>query len=189
MRFSLPPPSVLLPLLAPLLAAGQIPSDLNLTGPAGKPVRFASLQGSVTAVVFVSALCPISNMYASRFNQIYETYSKHSSVKFVFVYPNANEPAAMTSEHARNIGFVFPVYRDEKRELAGALGARTTPEAFVLDASGQVRYRGALDDSQNPARVKVHGLRDAIDAVAAGRQPAISQLRAFGCVIHKPVNR
>ena len=39
----------------------------------------------------------------------------------------------------------MPYLRDESQEVARAYGAQTTPDIFVVDAEGRLRYRGAPD--------------------------------------------
>jgi hypothetical protein len=46
-------------------------------------------------------------------------------------------------------------------------------------------YHGYIDDSTNVARVHVHGLRDAMEAVIAGRPVAMKEARSFGCTIKR----
>src|SRR5262249_52047749 len=74
--------------------------------------------------------------------------------------------------------------------VAGRFDARRTPEAFVLDRDRRVRYRGRIDDQygvgiHKPTATR-HELRDAIDAVLAGRQPSTTVTEAPGCPIDRP---
>ncbi|MEO8026279.1 MAG: redoxin, partial [Bryobacteraceae bacterium] len=55
----------------------------------------------------------------------------------------------------------------------------------VLDAHGVLRYHGAIDDSTNEARIKRQGLREALDALLAGKPVATPEIKAFGCVIKR----
>ena len=48
--------------------------------------------------------------------------------------------------HARDFGLKFPVVRDRRGVFARKLGAKVTPETFVIDADGKVRYHGRIDD-------------------------------------------
>jgi len=68
---------------------------------------------------------------------------------------------------------------------ADRFGATVTPEAFVIDSAGVVRYHGSIDDSQNERRVGTQRLRSALDAVLAGRPPAQAETKAFGCSIKR----
>ena len=77
----------------------------------------------------------------------------------------------------------MPYLRDESQEVARAYGAKTTPDVFVLDAAGRLRYRGAPDgDYDDPAR-RAEWLRDALDAVLAGEEPASPETKPVGCSI------
>src|SRR5207244_790 len=104
--------------------------------------------------------------------------------EFLFVNSNSNETAAEMKIYSKQAVLEFPVYRDEGNRMADLFGAQTTPEMFVFDGDGVVRYHGAIDDAQNPARVKVHGLRSAIEAVLAGKPVDPERTKAFGCTLH-----
>ena len=70
-------------------------------------------------------------------------------------------------------------------------GATVTPTAVVLDREGAVRYRGRIDDFYaalgKPRRqATTHELRDALDAVLAGKPVAVPEAKALGCYIVSP---
>ena len=137
---------------------------------------------AVTVVTFISTQCPISNDYNDRMSAIYKDYSA-KGVHLFFVNANSTESASEIAEHAKSVGFNFPVYKDEN--AADKLGAQTTPQAFVFDKSGKLLYQGYIDDARNVARIQNHGLTDAIDAALAGKPVANPVTRAFGCTIKK----
>src|SRR6266404_592216 len=172
-----------LALLVSVAACGQ-DFNLTLTDPHGAQVSIAPGRGGVTVVLFISTICPVSNNYNTRMNDLYRDYSA-KGVKFVFVNPNQNESAAQVEDHARRAGFAFPVYRDADNRVADRLGAQYTPETFVIGGNGAIRYHGRIDDAQNQARVRQNSLRLAIDAVLAGGQVAAPETKAFGCTIKR----
>jgi len=137
-----------------------------------------------TAVIFVSAKCPISNAYADRMSALYREYSA-KGVRFLFLNANSNEDAAEVAQHIKEVSFPFAVYKDINNRVADSAGADLTPESYVIDAAGVLRYHGAIDDSTNEARVKRRGLRDALDAVLAGKPVATAEIKAFGCTIKR----
>jgi hypothetical protein len=53
--------------------------------------------------------------------------------------------------------------------------------------SGKLVYHGRIDDSQKVEKVKSHDLADALTKLLAGKEPAISQSKAFGCSIKRIV--
>jgi hypothetical protein len=87
--------------------------------------------------------------------------------------------------HAKSSGFEFTVYKDENSVVADQLGAQVTPEAFVVDAAGNVLYHGSIDDSQNTARIQFQGLRTALDSILAGKAVEKAETKAFGCTIKR----
>ena len=163
---------------------GSRVSDFSLTTLQGSPVRFSDLKGPVSVVMFIAVQCPVSNAYNERMNAIYKDYSA-KGVKFIFVNANRTEPASDVAAHAREHQFAFTVYKDEDNVVADRLGATVTPEAFVIDSAGLIRYHGSLDDAQNVSRVTTQRLRNALDAVLAGKEPPQAETKAFGCTIKR----
>ena len=109
---------------------------------------------------------------------------RHLRFHFVFINANSTEPAAEVAEHAKAHGFPFAVYKDNGA-AADLFGAQVTPETFVMDKDGVMRYHGYVDDSANEARAHNQGLRLALDAVLAGKAVPMAQTKAFGCTIKR----
>src|SRR5260370_28097095 len=86
-------------------------TDFTLTDPRGGQVAVSPGRGDITVVLFISTICPMSNSYNVRMNELYRDYAA-KGVKFVFINANQNESAPQVQEHARRAGFPFPVYRD-----------------------------------------------------------------------------
>lgn len=170
------------------LKLGSKVTDFNLADVKGNPVAYAALKGDVTVVTFIATKCPISNDYNERMKAVYNDYAP-KGVHFIFVNANSSEPAAEVAEHAEKNGFAFPVYKDPDNAVADRFGAQVTPESFVIDSGGVIRYHGYIDDSRNAERIQKQGLRLALDAVMAGRQVEPAQTKAFGCTIKRGKKR
>jgi hypothetical protein len=76
-----------------------------------------------------------------------------------------------------------PYLRDESQDVARAYDAETTPDVFVLDAGGLLRYRGAPDADYEEPTQNAAFLRAALDAVLDGRDPDPLQTPPVGCSI------
>jgi peroxiredoxin len=157
--------------------------EFQLRGLDGKMVNYSSLKGNLTVVAFIATQCPVSNAYNERMKTLYQDYSQR--VKFIFINSNATESAKEVGEHAQRVGFPFPVYKDVDNIVADRFGAQSTPEMYVIDQAGVMQYHGHVDDSQNPARVKVQGMRMALNDLLAGKPVALPQTKAFGCTIKR----
>ena len=159
----------------------------KLTNLDGKSVGFNEFRGkTATVVVFVSFECPVANSYAELLNDLAKSNAE-KGVKVVLVCPTGDSPEAVAKACA-GFKLAMPVLLDAKKELATGFHATMTPEAFVLDDEGMIRYRGRIDDAYS-ARLKrnpiitSHDLADALAAVMAGKRVAKAVTTPIGCAI------
>ena len=137
----------------------------------------------VTAILFFSTRCPLSNAFNYRRNVLYHDF--HNRVRFLLVDPNANESLAEVKSYTRQSGFDMPVYRDPDGNVAALLAVRATTDTFVLDRVGDLRYRGNVENAPNPERATQRGLRTALEAVLAGQPVKDPETRALGCAVRR----
>ena len=110
-------------------------------------------------------------------------------VHFFAINPNDAERyprdsfEAMKERVRRDGGWPMPYLRDETQEVARAYGAKTTPDVFVLDADGALRYRGAPDADYQDESLNAGWLREALDAVLAGEEIARPETDPVGCSV------
>lgn len=139
------------------------------------------------AVVFLDTKCPIVTRLAPRLNELAEKY-RTQEIQFLGVYANEGVTRLGMAAHAQKLDLSFPVFLDLDGLLARKLQARATPEAFLLDAKLQVRYRGMVDDSgwkKSPTQQATNYLANAIDGFLSGSE-FLSESRAQGCVMQLP---
>lgn len=134
--------------------------------------------------IFLSARCPCSNAHLEPLKEIANEFSSQG-FEFVGVHSNQDESDAEGKKYFKAHHLPFEVVRDEKAKLANEFGAIKTPHVFVVDAAGHTRYSGGIDDSKDPKRASEHYLRDALTAIAQGKEPATVRARALGCVIKR----
>ena len=139
-------------------------------------------------VIFSCNHCPYVRAWEDRMVQIQADYAGRG-VQLIAInandakkYPDDSLPKM--KERAREKGFNFPYLYDETQAVARAYGAERTPEVFLFDKGGELRYHGAIDDNyDNPNAVRSHYLRDALDAVLTNQAPATAQTQPVGCTI------
>jgi len=83
----------------------------------------------------------------------------------------------------RDESWPMPYLHDATQEVIRSYGASVTPELFVLDAGLRLRYHGAPDGSHDDPRQNARWLRDALDAVLAGRGVKTAETRSVGCSV------
>jgi peroxiredoxin len=134
-----------------------------------------------TVIVFTCNECPVAAAYADRFIEVQKDYEE-KGVQLVAI--NVQDELPRMKDVAMSQGFNFPYVLDESQQSARDFGAARTPELFVLDGKGKIAYMGALDDNwQSKAKVRKTYVRDALDAVLAGKKPEVTESRASGCGI------
>ncbi len=167
------------------LAVGDIAPEFELPDTEGGT---AAPDGApATVIVFTCNHCPYALAWHERLAQAARDYAGRG-VRFLAINPNDAERYPRDSleamrERVRREDWPMPYLRDESQEVARLYGAKTTPDIFVLDPGGRVRYRGAPDaDHDDPAQ-NAAWLRDALDAILAGQEPSRAETRPVGCSI------
>jgi peroxiredoxin len=140
--------------------------------------------GAITVVVFTCNHCPYALAWHDRLASVADDYE----VRFLAVNPNAAERypgdsyEAMQNRVAEE-GWTIPYLHDEDQEAARAFGAKTTPDVFVLDGEGRLRYRGAPDADHRDPSHDAAWLREALDALGAGEEVARPETDPVGCSV------
>jgi len=170
---------------APGVEIGATVPAFSVTPVAGPAFDFAEATRTHRAVVviFVSVVCPYSNYNESHLRELDARYGP-DDVLFVGIDSNRTESAEELALHARKSRLLFPVMKDESNRVADLLGARATPEAFLFDQAGRLRYRGRVQSKQGSTE-----LADALAAVVAGREVRTKVAKAFGCTIVREPSR
>jgi len=143
-------------------------------------------ENKFTVLMFISTQCPVSNGYNERMKQLYEEFSK-KGVAIIGINANKAEDVQAIADHAKKHGFKFPVLKDEQNKVADLYGAQVTPETYVMNTSGKLVYHGRIDDNQKLEKVRSRDLAAALAKLLAGKQPSVTQSKAFGCSIKRIV--
>lgn len=140
-----------------------------------------------TVVIFTCNHCPYALAWEDRLLQVGRDYIHHG-VRFLAINPNdaTIKPADSFDEMKKRVAenpWPFPYLRDETQEVAAAYGAKTTPDVFVFDADDRLAYRGAPDSDYENSALNAQWLRDALDALLAGRTPETAETESVGCSV------
>lgn len=165
---------------------GEIIEDFKLPdASSGRVKALSALRGAKgTVLIFISVQCPVSNAYNERIEKLASDY-RARGVNVIGINANATESAEDVKQHAAAKNLTFTILKDKGNKIADRLGAQVTPEAFFLDASGKLVYRGRIDNSRAGTAITANDLREAIEATLAGQPVAKSEARAFGCSIKR----
>jgi peroxiredoxin len=161
------------------------PDWQSLPGVDGKDHALSDFKGAKAMVlIFTCNHCPVAVAYEDRILALQRDYqAKGVQIVAVCVNKGPADSLAKLKERAASKGFNFPYLSDESQASGRDYGAIKTPHIFVLDKHRKVAYIGALDDNMDEQAVTKHYVRDALDALLAGKQPPTKETKAVGCGI------
>ena len=139
-------------------------------------------------VFFTTIDCPLSNGYVPEMNRLRQQYGSRG-VEFYAVEADTTAALADVRRHAKEFGFTFPMLIDREQVLAKLSKAVVTPEVAILSSTGKLLYRGRIDNrvedfDRRRTVVTEHDLKDALNAVLAGRPVPRATTKAIGCIIN-----
>lgn len=166
---------------------GQAPGDFTLGDFRGKEVKFSEAAKDKTAIVaFLGTECPLVKLYSAKLAELSKKYAD-KNVVVLGVMSNQQDSQAEIAHFAKTQGIEFPLLRDAGNIVADQFGAERTPEVYLLDASGTIRYRGRIDDQHTYGivgpKVKQDYLAAALDSLLAGKEIATTYAEPVGCHI------
>ena len=173
--------------------SAQTASEMWVTLPdvlSGKQVSFKDFTSSPgVVVIFTSVACPFDGYYTNRIKQLQSAYAGKLPILLVNSYTEAPEGEEWMKKTAEANGITLPYLSDKEQILMTQLGAQRSPEAFLLkNVNGKFTeaYHGTIDDNaQAEAGVKETFLKNAIEALLAGKAIPSATTRTVGCYIRK----
>ncbi|MCU0702956.1 MAG: redoxin family protein [Fimbriiglobus sp.] len=167
---------------------GRLAPDLTATTVDGAAFKLSdALKGKKAGVVAVTSVtCPLSKKYLPTLAALEKEYAA-KGVGFVVIDAVKTDKPEELKKLAANAGLTAALLHDADGTLCKHLGAASTTDVFVLDPARTVKYRGAIDDQYglgySKEAPKHTFARAALDAVLAGREPAIPATTAPGCAL------
>lgn len=175
------------PLIILALLLTSIASALELPAADGKSYDPAAA-GDKKAVVlfFVSPFCSTTKSFMKEINQIAADYGDKAVVYLVHSDPEITKEVAL--EHAILSEVKATVLLDKEQVFAKQVQAKITPEAIVLSPKAETLYKGRINDlylgpTKRQRAATTKDLRDALDAILAGKPVPTPQQEAQGCKI------
>ncbi len=180
------------------LPIGSPLPDFKLPGVDGHdytPADFA--KADVLAIVFTCNHCPTAQAYQERLKKLVADFTPRG-VAFLAINPNHAAAVRLDEMAYTDLGdtfaemkvraahqhFNFP-YADDgpTQAVVEKFGAEATPHVFIFDRARKLRFQGRIDDSEREDLATHFDTRDALEALLAGREPAVTHTKVFGCSI------
>lgn len=135
--------------------------------------------------MFIAPDCPLCMTLSTPYSELSE---KFPNVQFLAVTSGSHYEAMEINMYATETKLKPKIFRDYDYSIAHQLKAKVTPEFFLLDSLGSIKYRGMMDDrilslGSYKQVWDEHYLNDALVAVSTGKTPTISHTEPIGCVL------
>lgn len=180
----------------PILKIGAHAPDFSLPGVDGKTHSLNDYASSrVLVVIFNCDHCPIASMYEKRIKQLTSDY-QNRGVSVVVIMGNDPKAIHLSEKGHTDLGdslpemklraayrhFNYPyLYDGDTQAVALKYGPTATPHAFIFDQQRILRYEGRIDNNAREELATKHEVRDAIDALLAGKPVLVQDTPAVGC--------
>jgi peroxiredoxin len=172
---------------------GKPAPDFTVTDITGKPVKLSDYAGKIVVIESYNSDCPYChNQYKTGAMQALQEELATNGVVWLLVNSvNPKNFSHRTPEQARKEMAAekmdVTAWIDDSSGAIGHLyGMETTPHMFVIDKSGTLVYDGAIDNQpdpfHDPAKARNY-VREAVDALLAGKLIEVSQTKPYGCSV------
>ncbi len=177
-------------LIATTIVVGSYAAALEIGGNVG-PVNLVALSGDrivmnnygerpATVVLFLSGRCEATDRTIVDANRSFEKL-RGRGVLLVGVCSNAEESGEELRTFSQRRGMIFPLYRDPDGAVARQFGAHVTPELYLLDRQGALKFHGGLQDAA--AR---KAFEAAMGSVLRKQPPEVTTVAAEGTPLDRP---
>jgi len=185
-------------LAAPLVFAepeiGKPAPEFALAASDGKTYHLSDFKGKFVVLEWFNKDCPFIRKHydSGNMQKLQETYLHKGVVWLSIASSAAGKEGYLTKEEA-----VKERVKDKVRSTATLLdpmgtagrlyGAKTTPHMFVINAKGELIYKGAIDSTNSPDPADIptskNYVADALDAAMAGKAVATPSTPPYGCSV------
>lgn len=175
-------------------AIGKPAPAFDLPDLDGKRVKLSDFAGKVVVLEWFNPECPfVRNSHLK--GSLVDTAERLQKKGVVYLAINSGAPGKqghgvdVNRKAAETFKLTHPILLDETGAVGKNYGATNTPHLYVIDASGNLVYGGAVDNSpdgegQSPEGGKlVSYLEEAVNAVLDGKPVSTSATKAYGCAV------
>jgi hypothetical protein len=188
---------VVIAIATPATAAPEVGApapDFSVTDSSGKTWSLEAVAGKPVILEWTNHDCPYvrkhydsGNMQALQREAVADGYLWLSVISSAPGKQGHVAPAEADRLTASRDAAPTAILLDEGGVMGRAYGARTTPHMYLIDAGGELRYMGGIDDirSTDPADVAKanNHVSAAMADMAAGRPVAAPVTPPYGCSV------
>ncbi|MCH8979502.1 MAG: thioredoxin family protein [Armatimonadetes bacterium] len=172
---------------------GKAAPTFSLTDSNGKSVSLGDFKGKIVVLEWTNDGCPyVVGHYRGGMQNFQKKYAKQGVVWLTIIssapgtqgYADGKRANELSKKHDAKPTHVL---LDPEGDVGHMYDAKTTPQMFVIDKKGVLRYDGAIDAAYSPSPTKQKSSEQyfskALDAVIAGKEVKLAKTRPYGCSV------
>jgi peroxiredoxin len=171
---------------------GRPAPDFALKDVNGKPFTLSQYKGKTVVLEWFNPGCPFVTRNHEK-GPLKDMAARVQQTGIVWLTINSNGPGTEGNGIDNNkagiarLHIVNPVLIDEDGKVGHAFGARTTPHMFVIDAIGNLVYRGAIDNAQDGETTGGATFQNYVESaladVAQNHAVRTPETQSYGCSV------
>ena len=153
----------------------------------GKEVKLSDYKGKIVVLEWFQPSCPYCVKGYDEGGNCRSTAEKLAKDGVVYLLVNSSNPDHPDSKLDANKEFFksrkisHTVLMDADGKVGRAYGAKSTPHCMVIDAKGNLAYRGAIDNAmEKDAKEKVNYVETAVRELKADKKVTQTETRSYG---------
>lgn len=169
---------------------GEKAPNFTLTDTDGKQHSLSDFQGKVVVLEWFNPGCPFVVKHHEKNKTMADLAKEFAAKDVVWVAINSGAPGKqghgleLNKEFKAKWGINYPLLLDEPGEVGRMYGARTTPQMYIIDKDGVLRYNGAIDNDPSAGTLgTINYVRQALNEVIAGETVTTPETRPYGCSV------
>lgn len=167
---------------------GQAAPAFELKDTEGKTVKLADFKGKIVVLEWFNPECPYVKKHHADNKTMVNTYSKYKDKGVVWLAINSGAPgkqgagAELSAKAKADWKLPYPILIDDKGTTGKAYGSKNTPTMFIIDASGNLAYMGAIDNNNKPKELgSTNYVDQALGQILAKETVSMPVTKAYGC--------
>ena len=182
------------PLKAEGPAIGSKAPDFSLVDTNGKTHALSDYKGRTVVLEWTNFGCPfVVKHYGSKNMQSLQKKYTEKGIVWLSICSSAKgkegnlSPADWNKELAKVMAAPTALLIDESGKVGKSYAAKTTPHMYIINAEGNLVYKGAIDDKPTTKASDIKSSKNyvsaALDELAAGKPVSVSATQAYGCSV------
>lgn len=159
-----------------------------------KDVSLADFKGKVVVLEWLNHGCPFVRKHydAGNMQALQKKYTAQNVIWLSVISSAEGKQGYVNTEGANkekrdNKSLATEVLLDTDGKVGNLYGAKTTPHMYVIDKSGALVYKGAIDDKSDTEKDSISSAKNyvaaALDEIIAGKKVTAHTTKSYGCSV------